>query len=162
MKPITFYDLTSRLRTKAWSPNTWKTRYTLNYKRLPYTTEWVQMESIAAVYKQTGAEPTQHKRDGTPIYTLPVIFDPNTNRAISDSLQITNYLDKQYPDTPPLIQLPGLVPQHQAREMMLQAAFVDSFGTHAMGSLWQFMLLRIHDNLHDETRIHFRTTRGDV
>lgn len=38
-----------------------------------------------------------------PTYTLPVIYDPTTKEAISDSQNIARWLDKRYPDKPRLI-----------------------------------------------------------
>ena len=37
------------------------------------------------------------------LYTLPVIYDPNTETIVPDSGAIVRYLDKTYPDTPTLI-----------------------------------------------------------
>ena len=34
------YDLPSKDGPACWSPNTWKTRAALNFKRVPYKTEW--------------------------------------------------------------------------------------------------------------------------
>jgi glutathione S-transferase len=43
------------------------------------------------------------KGTAIPVPTLPVIMDPNTNRFISDSFAIAQYLDEQYPDTPKVL-----------------------------------------------------------
>ena len=75
----------------------------LNYKGLPYKTEWVEYPDIAGLCKKLGASHTSYKPDGSPHYTLPVIWDPNTNTAVSDSIQIARYLDKTYPGTPLVI-----------------------------------------------------------
>ena len=31
---------------RAWSPNTWKVRSVLNYKKVPYQTEWIEFPDI--------------------------------------------------------------------------------------------------------------------
>ncbi|KIK58970.1 hypothetical protein GYMLUDRAFT_202224 [Collybiopsis luxurians FD-317 M1] len=98
---IVFYDIPFAEPNVCWSPNTWKTRYCLNYKGLPYRTEWVEYPDIEALCKKIGAEATGVDDDGvTPYYTLPVIYDPTTNRVISESFKIAIYLDATYPDTP--------------------------------------------------------------
>ncbi|KAJ6620798.1 glutathione S-transferase [Mycena sp. CBHHK59/15] len=100
---IVFYDIPSKAPGSAWSPNTWRIRYALNYKALPYKTVWVEYPDIADVCKAIGAEPTMIRKNGTPYYTLPVIQDPKTGAVISDSAHIAHYLDSTYPDTPKLI-----------------------------------------------------------
>jgi len=75
-------------------------RYCLNFKNIPYTTEWVELGDIEAHCKNLGILPTANRRDGSPVYTLPAIYDPSTNIYLADSLPIARYLEKQYPDTP--------------------------------------------------------------
>ncbi|KAJ7704839.1 hypothetical protein B0H17DRAFT_1326369 [Mycena rosella] len=101
--PIVFYDIPSTLPNKAWSPNTWKTRYALNYKGVPYTTVWVEYPDIEPLCRDIGATPTSTKADGRPHYTLPIIHDPSTGLVVSDSTKIAAYLDATYSDTPRLI-----------------------------------------------------------
>ncbi|OSC97240.1 glutathione transferase FuA class [Trametes coccinea BRFM310] len=105
-EPILFYDLTTKNASqKAWSPNTWKTRYCLNIKGLPYKTIWVEytLEDITAISRKIGAVATEKRADGSFYHTLPAIYDPNTKTALADSAAIVRYLDKTYPDTPRLI-----------------------------------------------------------
>ncbi|KAJ7015781.1 hypothetical protein C8F04DRAFT_1171671 [Mycena alexandri] len=75
---IVFYDIPSTLPINAWSPNTWKTRYALNFKGLSYRTEWIEYPDIEALCKKIGAPHTRNKPDGRPHYTLPVIHDLST------------------------------------------------------------------------------------
>ncbi|KAG2136182.1 hypothetical protein BD769DRAFT_1626939 [Suillus cothurnatus] len=95
--PIIFYDIPSTLSVKAWSPNTWKTRYALNIKGVAYKTEWVEYPDIEALAKKIGAPPTSTNADGSPLYTLPMINDPNTGKVVADSFLIAEYLDATYP-----------------------------------------------------------------
>ncbi|KAF8628762.1 hypothetical protein AX15_003735 [Amanita polypyramis BW_CC] len=106
MSTIIFYDIPSRLPGKVWSPNPQKTRFTLNYKRIPFTTI------------KLGILPTGEKPDGSPFYSLPAIYDPAIKRYIADSILIAEYLDEQYPDTPRVIP-DGTV--------ALQYAFITAF-----------------------------------
>lgn len=45
------YDLPSKGDCKCWSPNTWKVRLPLNFKGIPYTTEWVEYPDIAGKFE---------------------------------------------------------------------------------------------------------------
>ncbi|KAE9396353.1 hypothetical protein BT96DRAFT_958228 [Gymnopus androsaceus JB14] len=105
---IIFYDIPFAEPGVCWSPFTWRTRYCLNYKGLPYRTEWVEYPDIEALCIKIGAAPTDVQDDGvTPEYTLPVIYDPTTGRAVSDSFDIAVYLDATYPSTPRVMH-PGM------------------------------------------------------
>ncbi|KAF9568709.1 hypothetical protein CPC08DRAFT_702313 [Agrocybe pediades] len=100
MPAIVFYDITSDLPGIAWSLNTWKTRLTLNYKGLPYKTEWVEFHEIERRSKELGIKPTGKRPDGSDYYSLPAIHDPATGTYLADSLAIAKYLDATYPETP--------------------------------------------------------------
>ncbi|TFK34999.1 hypothetical protein BDQ12DRAFT_688876 [Crucibulum laeve] len=97
---ITLYDIPSALPEMAWSLNTWRARYCLNYKHLPYKTEWIEYPDIEPHCKRLGIAPTSTRKDGTPYYSLPAIYDSTTDKYIADSLKIAEYLDEMYPDTP--------------------------------------------------------------
>ncbi|OJT03275.1 hypothetical protein TRAPUB_6142 [Trametes pubescens] len=103
-KPLVFYDLPGKdAAQRAVSANTWKTRFALNIKGIPYKTVWVEHPDVAALSRKIGTLPTSHNADGTPLYTVPAIYDPNTKVVLADSAAIVRYLDKTYPDTPRLI-----------------------------------------------------------
>ncbi|EEB93892.1 hypothetical protein MPER_07394 [Moniliophthora perniciosa FA553] len=99
---IEFYDIPGSGGV-VWSPSTWKIRYALNYKGLEYQTKWIEFPDIESTCKKLGVPPTKTRRDGSPWYTLPAIYDPSTGVALVDSLRIAEYLEKQYPDKPSLI-----------------------------------------------------------
>ena len=75
-------------------------RFTLNLKRLPYKTIFIEFADIARISQEIGASPTGTWPDGSPKYTVPVIYDPSTKTAVAESTTIARYLDKTYPDTP--------------------------------------------------------------
>ncbi|KAJ1307257.1 hypothetical protein OPQ81_001370 [Rhizoctonia solani] len=96
--PIIFYDILSEHGT--WSPNTYKTRLTLNYKRLPYRVEYVSYPDIAPKLKELGVRATNPT--AYIAYTLPMIADPSPDPSgrptyIVESFDIAVYLDKTYP-----------------------------------------------------------------
>ncbi|KAI0712271.1 hypothetical protein C8Q76DRAFT_797142 [Earliella scabrosa] len=99
-EPIVFYDLAWKVTGRSFSPSTWKARYCLNVKGIPSTTVWVEFPDIAPLCKRINAPPTgTWGPDGSPMYTLPVIYDPNTDTVVAESTVIARYLDKTYPDT---------------------------------------------------------------
>ncbi|KAJ7206331.1 hypothetical protein GGX14DRAFT_457589 [Mycena pura] len=95
---IIFYDIPSTLPQNAWSPNTWKTRYALNYMGLAYKTVWVEHHQVEALSKGLGAAPTGTRPNGSPLYTLPLIHDLSTGAVVADSSKIALYLDATYPN----------------------------------------------------------------
>ncbi|KAI1790148.1 hypothetical protein LXA43DRAFT_1074928 [Ganoderma leucocontextum] len=150
MEPIVFYDIPSNVHGRAWSPNTWKTRYALNYKGIPCTTVWVDYPDIAPISKKIGAAPTGKALDGSPQYTLPAIYDPNTKSAVSESAAIARYLDKTYPDKATLIP----------REAdALHAAFNAAFSALLVPDLLQIMLPATNAQLRAKSAKYFRKTR---
>jgi len=100
MSTITLYDIASTHPRQAWSPNTAKAKYALNFKGVPYTTVFLEYPEIEPLCKKIGAKPTSQT---SPQYTLPVIYDPSTDTVVSDSIEIARYLDATYPNTPRLI-----------------------------------------------------------
>ncbi|KAJ3517323.1 hypothetical protein NLJ89_g584 [Agrocybe chaxingu] len=148
---IIFYDIPSSLPNNVWSPNTWKTRYCLNYKRIPYKTEWVEYPDIEPLCKRLGIAPTGKKEDGSgrDHYTLPAIYDPSTGAYVSDSFAIAEYLDKTYPDTPKLF------PNDTTA---LQAAFTEAFRAK-LAPLWAFILPAVCTILNPRSEEYFRRTR---
>lgn len=128
-QPIIFYDMPTSLAgvKRAYSGNCWRTRlaysghyeitsiktnrhsrFMLNYKQIPYKTVWIEFADVQTRIKELGAPPTATAADGTSFYSLPTIFDPNTKRYVSDSVEITKYLDSTYPGTKPLFIPPAI------------------------------------------------------
>ncbi|KAF7441098.1 hypothetical protein PC9H_001447 [Pleurotus ostreatus] len=143
---IIFYDIISSLDPPAWSPNTWRVRYALNIKGIPYETVWVEYPDIEDVCKEIGAAPTSTI---APHYTLPVIQDKSTGVVISDGPLIVEYLDKQYPDTTQLFP-PGTI--------ALQAGFTSAHGS-AISPINHLSLRRTNAILNPRSQEYIRRTR---
>ena len=64
---ITFYDVAfAPPYTKNTSaPNPWKSRYALNFKDVPYSTQWVQMPDISKTRQGLGIPACRKLQDGT-------------------------------------------------------------------------------------------------
>ncbi|KAI0720558.1 hypothetical protein C8T65DRAFT_633537 [Cerioporus squamosus] len=148
-EPIVLYDIPCKTTGKAWSPNTWKTRYCLNIKGIPHRTAWVEFPDIAALCANIGAPPSATTRDGKPMYTLPVIYDPNTTTTVSDSAEIAEYLDKTYPDTV------VLVPQGPEADEFQRACAKLLFGIDVLS----IMVPAVHQSLNEASQPYFRVTR---
>ncbi|CCO30674.1 hypothetical protein RSOLAG1IB_01171 [Rhizoctonia solani AG-1 IB] len=96
--PITFYDILSQ-KDGSWSPYTYRTRLTLNYKGLPYRVEYLSYPDIEPTLSARGMDPVSN---AFPRYILPVIEDPSEDpngrpTFVADSFNIAVYLDAKYP-----------------------------------------------------------------
>jgi glutathione S-transferase len=138
-------NLDSQLKRVKLPPS----RFSLNYKNLPFQTEWVEYPEIEALCKKIGALPTGKRANGSPLYTLPVIHDPSTNTTLSESILIAEYLDKTYPDTPPLLP---------AGTRALQHAFADAYPSSRI-PLMPFALPAAHGILNPVSQKYFRADR---
>ncbi|KAL5483389.1 hypothetical protein ACEPAI_8620 [Sanghuangporus weigelae] len=145
---ITFYDIPSKLPGKAWSPNTFKTRISLNYKGVPYKTEWVEYPDIEPTLKKLGGVPTS-KKDGRDHYTLPAIHDSATGKVITDSTKIAEYLDATYPDKPLLFP-----PGSRAAVATLEYVFIQK-----ITKLFLILLPESNYRLNESSEAYFRSTR---
>ncbi|KAF9946017.1 hypothetical protein BGZ72_000758 [Mortierella alpina] len=100
---MSFYDIAMRqpIASTCCSPNPWKSRYALNFKRINYSTTWVHLPDIAKVRASLGVDACRKFGDGTNFYTLPILIDPSTNAKVGDSFDIAVYLQSQYPTSGP-------------------------------------------------------------
>ncbi|KAK0457984.1 uncharacterized protein EV420DRAFT_1748327 [Desarmillaria tabescens] len=147
-KPITLYDIATKLPDAPGSSTTWRTRYSLNMKKLPYQTVYVELPDIESLAKQIGAAPTGTKHDGvTPLYTIPIIHDHATGAVVSESASIAAYLDKTYPSGPTLVPT-GTMP--------LQLAFRDAVADVFRG-FRGFMVKRLMANWNDRTVVYWKS-----
>jgi len=105
---IIFYDIASNAPLRTFAPNPWKTRYALNHKNIAYRTEAVDMPDIASVREKLGVSANRTLPNGSPYHTLPLIHDQSTNAFIGDTFEIALYLDRTYPQHPPLFR-PGTI-----------------------------------------------------
>ncbi|KAA1472646.1 hypothetical protein DENSPDRAFT_838977 [Dentipellis sp. KUC8613] len=102
---ITFFDLPTQVGIPT-SPNTWKLRFALNFKRLTYTTHWTPTSLATEICQAHGIPPSGTHADGSPHYTVPALVDFTPQRddprvapvCLSDSTRIIEYLERTYPD----------------------------------------------------------------
>ncbi|KAF7320565.1 GST N-terminal domain-containing protein [Mycena chlorophos] len=155
MSGIVFYDLDSQRTGVCWSPNTLKTRYALNFKRLNYTTKWIEYPDIENLCKEIGCPPSRNKPDGRPHYTLPLIHDLDTGAVITDSFKIAVYLDKTYP-APAHPALTGMPPE--ANGFALIGAFEEAMQP-IVATLYPFTIPSSQAILNPPSGEYFRATR---
>ncbi|KAK0191919.1 hypothetical protein F5146DRAFT_1102175 [Armillaria mellea] len=134
------------------SPNTWKVRYALNYKGIPYHMEWVEYPDIEGLYKSFGMQTSATKKDCvTPYYTLPVLRDPLIGAIISESAAIVEYFGVTYPDTPHLIP---------PRTRALHAAFTAAFESQ-MKAIGPFLTPAVNVILSPRSQVFHRKMREE-
>ncbi|KAK3049861.1 hypothetical protein LTR09_008781 [Extremus antarcticus] len=98
MSEIILYDLPSRGKSACWSLNPWKARAALNYKGLPYRTEWTEYPDLEPKFKSLSIPPNDpniSKFD----YSSPAVKLPDGS-YVMESLRIATALDKLQPDPP--------------------------------------------------------------
>lgn len=145
------YDLPgTACKHQAWSPNVWKTRIVLNYKNIPHKTEWVEFPDVAALAERIGAPHTVLRAGGQPIYTVPILRDPATERSLAGSLQIALNLERMYPEAP------ALFPRGTEDAII---AFDAQFARSVASALAPLLLARVWAQLNEESKHYFRTTR---
>ncbi|KAF7364559.1 Glutathione S-transferase-like protein ustS [Mycena venus] len=146
---IVFFDIPSSLPDKAWSPNTWKIRYVLNFKGLSYKTVWLEGPEIEPKLREMGAAPTRNKPNGRPHYTLPLIHDLSTGVIIAELSRIAVYLDATYPYTP------RLMPKDAVG---FHFAFVDT-ALALLSPIWKYTIPASCAKLNPVSEAYFRPTR---
>lgn len=156
---ITLYDIPSTAPTSSWSINLLKARLSLNYKRVPYVTEWVEYPDIAALYIKHDIPAALTKADGSPYYTLPMIHDSATGATIADSLQIAKYLDATYPDTPRLFPDDTTAGVESEVEQRI-ASLINTVQKTVFAPLWPPIMLASLRILTPRSRAHFARVRA--
>ncbi|EMC92108.1 hypothetical protein BAUCODRAFT_276412 [Baudoinia panamericana UAMH 10762] len=92
---VTLYDIPSRGGV-CWSLNPWKARLALNYKSIPYKTEWLEYPDIAPTLKSYSVPPNDPK-DSTAQYSSPAVKLPD-GTYVMESLKIARALEKLQPE----------------------------------------------------------------
>ncbi|KIX06461.1 uncharacterized protein Z518_04437 [Rhinocladiella mackenziei CBS 650.93] len=91
---IILYDLASK-QGKCWSLNTWKTRLYLNFKGIPYKTEWIEYPDLKPTFEKLGIPPNESGFQ----YTSPTVRLPD-GTCIMESRKIADALESKYPNPP--------------------------------------------------------------
>ncbi|KAG9010363.1 hypothetical protein FRB95_000244 [Tulasnella sp. JGI-2019a] len=127
---IVLYDIPSKLESRCWSINMWKARLVLNYKGLPYRTEWISYPDVEPIFKKLGIPPSMKKNyNDQDHYTCPSIIDYTVTpeAKVTESLAIAQYLDDKYSSEEKYG--PRLFPEGtKDAQLTFYAKFVDGIG----------------------------------
>ncbi|KAI1414994.1 putative glutathione S-transferase [Hypoxylon sp. FL1857] len=135
---IVFFDLPSKPPNKSWSGNTLRTRLVLNYKGVPYRTEWIEYPDIKPRF--------QDHLPKTDMYTVPTIILPD-GTWVTDSKEIAKVLEEKYPEP----SLPLDTPYLPRYTEQLVAVF---------GAIGPIYMPGVYKRILNERSLdHFRTTR---
>jgi len=151
--PIIFYDIGSP--GGYWALNPYKTRLTLNYKRLPYRVKYINIEDIEPTMKAMGIPPTSKT---FPHYTLPVIADPSNDpnqgpTYVSESFAIAAYLDDKYPSS----KYPAILP---ASTRPLQKIFIEHYWPTVLGPFFPLLYSKVFGALDEKGKEYMYRSRG--
>ncbi|TFY82756.1 hypothetical protein EWM64_g1259 [Hericium alpestre] len=123
---------------------------------MSYETVWVEYPDIKPTCIRIGALPTMtvKKPDGRsePLYTLPVLQDPNTGAVIADSIAIAMYLEDTYP---------GKVQLFPPGTRALQYVFSDMFYDKIRAPLWYAIALAGAKQLHEVSKEYYLRTKAE-
>ncbi|EMD96726.1 hypothetical protein COCC4DRAFT_199125 [Bipolaris maydis ATCC 48331] len=112
---IILYDLGST-KNVCFSPVVWRIRMMLNYKKLPYTTIFLEFPDIEPTLKELGIVPGPSAAGR---YTVPAIHHVPTNTYLMDSVPIANFIETTYPEPPvPLTSELGCEIEAKARSVV--------------------------------------------
>ncbi|KAF5335315.1 hypothetical protein D9611_011770 [Ephemerocybe angulata] len=125
-------------------------RYCLNYRSIPYRTEWVELSDIEKLCTTRGIPPSKINSEGKKSYTLPAIHNSDDGTYVSDSATIMRYLDGIYPQRP-LAFPKGTV--------VLQTAFLSAFVPKVLAPLWPVIVPAVAMNLNPRSKVYFENTR---
>ncbi|KAF4617475.1 hypothetical protein D9613_006286 [Agrocybe pediades] len=117
MSKFVLYEIPSSSRLSISSP-CYTVKCILNLKGLPFEVKWTEYPDIKPLYEKNGVAPASWNPDGSPRYTLPLLYDKTSNRYISESFEIAKYLETTCGD-----QVPSVFPSNTAS---LHAAFNDA------------------------------------
>jgi len=93
---IIIFDLVSKGRCACWSLNPWKTRMALNFKGIPYKTEFVEYPDLKPTLQALGVAP--HAADaGMMPYTSPTVRLPDGSYQM-DSRKIVDKIEALQPE----------------------------------------------------------------
>ncbi|KAK3678884.1 hypothetical protein LTR78_001337 [Recurvomyces mirabilis] len=144
---IVLYDLPSRPPSHAWSLNPWKARLALNYKGLPYRTEWVEYPDLKPKFTSLGIPPNDKTINPQATFSSPAVKLPD-DTYVMDSHKIAQALEELQPE-PSLHFENGYTDRVQSTVLEINKA------------LAPIALPRIPENLLNEpSAAYFRETRA--
>lgn len=135
---ITLYELAAKNPKLVFSPYCWRTRMSLLHKGLEFDAKpWFFAD-------KSGTAETGYDR-------VPVIN--HDGKWVTDSLKITEYLDKEFPDRPLLIS---------GEEGYASVQLVTSFCNTLFPALIPIAVFQVHQILDSESQTYFKESRESL
>ncbi len=135
---ITLYELAGADRNLRFSPHCWKAKLALAHKKLDHQDEpvWFTEKDKIAMSEQP---------------LLPVLTDGD--KVVSDSWEIANYLESNYPDAPSLFANEEAKAQAEAFHQWVSTGL----SKHVPG----IILLNLYNAVAEQDKEYFRRTREE-
>lgn len=143
---LVFYDIIMDPAVYPCGPNPWKTRFALNFTKVPYRTAWTPLNAIRSTRDSLGLAVSRKHQDGSDFPTLPAIRDPRPGggeTVVGDSFEIALHLQNTYlasaPASAQLFPEPqdATVALHRAFNVLADQVFSDN-GAALAGSYMSF------------------------
>ncbi|ODQ80622.1 hypothetical protein BABINDRAFT_125394 [Babjeviella inositovora NRRL Y-12698] len=116
--PVILWDLSSKLDDpQQWSPKTMKARSVLNYKGIPFEVRFTTYTEFPLILQKLNIPPWQE----IPHYTLPAIS--HDGNAIMGSDEITDYLEKAFPQNPSVYPTPQALTESDGLRKMIPSVY---------------------------------------
>lgn len=145
---IILFDLpTKDDHPRCWSLNPWKARLALNYKGVPYKTEWTEYPDIADKFKKFGIPKNDPNVNPNAEFSCPAARFPDGS-YVMDSRKIAETLDK-------LVPQPSL---HTDRADVIDR--VQSTVLACQGALGPLLMPAVPNLLPPRSAEYFHTTRA--
>ncbi|KAL8316029.1 hypothetical protein RB597_000092 [Gaeumannomyces tritici] len=96
---LVFYDIILDPAAYPNGPNPWKTRFALNFSKVPYRTAWTPLNAIRSTRDSLNLAVSRKHQDGSDFPTLPAIRDPRPGggeAVVGDSFDIARHLQDTY------------------------------------------------------------------
>ena len=91
----------------------------LNFKGIPYTTEWIEYPDIALKLKSLGISPNE----SFPHYSVPTVHFHDPNVVVMDSVNIARELEKRHPTPSLQVDAPEREDAERRRAEVFKALF---------------------------------------
>jgi len=155
---VLLFDLPGTAKEGCWSLNIWRTRYLLNFKKIPHTTQWVEYPDIKPTFTKLGVPSSGTNLWGGDAYTCPSIqyfpADGSKPVYVTDSWKIAAFLEEKQPDPPALPAEYGTFDVYtDLGNKLREALFLPLFPA---------LIRTSHAKLNEASKDYFRETREAV